>query len=95
MSQTKDNIWESGRTFHLDLWYPRIEEEIESIEIGLVSVRASDSIQVSYDFDRDGWVVRQASTFDWDIDDKECNPDWKEVVFIQAWGRQNPRPTTL
>jgi len=72
----------------IDLWYPRIEENVKEIEIGLMDVRAADSILVSYDFERDGWVVKQASTFQWEISDAILDPDWQEVAFIQAWGRK-------
>lgn len=71
---------------HTNIWYPR-HNQINTIQVGLYDVRAADDIQISYDFDRDGWVVKQASTFQWDADDEVCNPDWQEVAFIQAWGR--------
>ncbi len=74
----------------VDLWYPRVDEEglcTKEIEVGLVDVRAADSILVSYDFDRDGYVIKQASKFEWDADDTDCDPDWQEVALIQAWGR--------
>ena len=41
----------------VDLWYPRIEERYKSIRISLMDVRAANDILISYDFDRDGWVV--------------------------------------
>jgi hypothetical protein len=69
------------------LWYPREEGSAKAIEIELIDVRAADSLQVSYDFDRDGWVVKQARVFEWDGDDEECDPDWQEVAFIKAWAR--------
>ena len=47
----------------IDLWYPRLDENVKEIEIGLMDVRAADGILVSYDFERDGWVIKQASTF--------------------------------
>jgi hypothetical protein len=56
-------------------------------------VRAADDIRIHYDFERDGYVIEQASTFTWSIDDEECDPDWQEVAFIQAWAREkNRRP---
>ena len=72
----------------IQLWYPRLEGSAEAVEIELSDVRAADSIQVSYDFDRDGWVIKQASIFEWESDDEVCDSDWQEVAFIEAWARE-------
>ena len=72
----------------IQLWYPRSKENAKAIEIELSDVRAADSLLVSYDFDRDGWVIKQASTFEWHGDDEICDPDWQEVAFIKAWARE-------
>jgi hypothetical protein len=72
----------------IDLFYPREEGNAKALEIGLCDVRAADSLRITYDFDRDGWSILQASIFEWDIDDETCDADWQEVAFIQAWGRQ-------
>lgn len=74
-----------GDTFNIELWYPRIKGNQKYIEIGLMDVRAADGIRISYDFDRDGWKIEQASIFEWDIDDNVCDEGWQEVAFIQAW----------
>lgn len=80
------------RKIYIDLWYPTVEDNIEKFVVGLVDVRAADSIQISYDHKRDGWKIEQASTFEWDADDKECDEDWQEVAFIEAWAREkNPK----
>ena len=79
-----------GDEGHLDFWYPRCEGEIEALVIGLSDVRAADDIRVSYDFDRDGWKIEQASCYEWAYDDKECDPDWQEVAFVKAWAREVP-----
>ena len=77
------------KTLHIDLVYPRGENaEVKAIQIGLLDVRAADDIKVSYDFDRDGWVICQASVFEWGADDEVCDPDWQEVAFVKAWGRE-------
>ena len=83
-----ETLSRDGTTREIDLWYPRIEGHPAFVEIGLMDVRAADSIRISYDFERDGWKVEQASTFEWEVDDKVCDPDWQEVAFIQAWGRE-------
>lgn len=79
-----------GDELHIDLWYPDVpNSDVSKLVIGLMDVRASDDIRVSYDKDRDGWKIEQASIFEWDADDKVCDPDWQEVAFIQAWAREN------
>lgn len=75
----------------IQLWYPRNEGNAKAIEIELSDVRAADSLQVSYDFERDGWVIKQASVFEWDVDDEICDPDWQEVAFIKSWARQKDK----
>lgn len=72
-----------------ELYYPREGfGEIMTIQIDLCDTRAADGIRVSYDFERDGYVIKQASIFSWESDDKERNEDWQEVAFIKAWARQ-------
>lgn len=83
-----------GRTIVVDLEYPRQPDEFNSVEVGLIDVRAADSIRITYDFDRDGWSISQAARFAWNADDEECNPDWQEVTFVQAWGRQETEAET-
>lgn len=73
-------------TIKAELEYPRLEGRPKFIEIGLMDVRAADSIRVSYDFGRDGWVIEQASKFAWGARE-DVDPDWKEVAFVQAWER--------
>lgn len=77
-----------GDVFEVDLMYPRCDGACKEIEVGLCDVRASDSIRISFDFDRNGWVVKQASTFEWSMEDTESDMDWQEVAFIDAWGRK-------
>lgn len=73
-----------GDVVAVDLWYPRQEERPKAIEVGLVDVRAADDIRIEYDFSRDGWVIKQATRFCWPAGG-ECDPNWKEVAFVQAW----------
>ena len=75
-----------GDTITVELWYPRVGDQARYIEVGLVDVRAADNIRISYDFDRDGYVIEQASCFEGPDDDD----DWQEVAFVQAWGRARP-----
>jgi len=75
-------------TLSINLWYPTVEGMLKKIEVGLMAVRAADSILIEYDFDRDGYSIKQASKFSWEADDIFCDPDWQEVSFIQAWARK-------
>ncbi len=87
-------IIESQREPEIELNYPSMNDEHNKfqgwnhIQIGLMHVRAADNIRVSYDFDRDGWKIQQAQVFSWEIDDKDCDPLWKEVAFVRAWGSE-------
>ena len=85
-------LWETGGevrgdTLAVDIWYPR-QRPVKFVEIDLIDVRATDGLRVSYSFERNGWVVEQASTFEWDGDDPVCDYDWQEVSFIPSWGRK-------
>lgn len=84
-----DNIDFHTNTAMVEISYPRLENnKIKNIEVGLSDVRAADNIRISYDFDRDGWKIEQASIFSWDIEDTEMDPDWQEVAFVKAWERE-------
>jgi hypothetical protein len=77
-----------GTDVAVDILYPR-NNEVQAVQVGLSDVRAADNVRVSYDFERNGWVVQQASTFEWSGDAaEECDPDWQEVAFVPAWGRR-------
>ena len=56
------------------------------LHVDLMHVRAADGLRIYYDGERDGWAIEQASVFQWEADDKICDPGWKEVAFIEAWG---------
>ena len=70
----------------IDLCYPR-QSKFNQVEVGLMDTRAADSLLISYDFERDGWVIKQASRFRW-TEDEEPDQDWQEVAFVQAWARE-------
>lgn len=86
MKMKNINIIETEDTLSAEIEFPR-NNVIKKIEIGLMDVRSADSIQIEYDFVRDGWIIKQASKFQWESDDPVCDPDWKEVSFIKAWER--------
>lgn len=74
-----------GDTLGVELFYPRVGGHVNKLRIGLCDIRAADDILIAYDFKRDGWSIKQASIFQWDVDDEMCDPDWQEVAFVQAW----------
>ncbi|KQO69522.1 hypothetical protein ASF22_02625 [Methylobacterium sp. Leaf87] len=89
------HVARSGDELHVDLTYPPRSDaenrgQVRYLVFDQESVRASDGIRISYDYDRDGYKIEQASTFSWEADDTVCDQDWQEVAFIQAWGRQRP-----
>lgn len=73
-------------TATIDIWYPT-QNDIKFIEVGLMDARAADNIRCSYDFNRDGWKIEQASKFEWEENEDDSDSDWQEVAFIKAWGR--------
>lgn len=81
----------NGNTIEVRLEYPRIEGRAKFVEVQLEDVRAADSIRISYDFDRDGHVIEQASRFEWPAEDEVCDPNWQEVAFVRAWAREVKR----
>lgn len=91
--QTCNNTSCYKDTFMVEIWYPKREpddeglEEIRYVQVGLMDVRAADDIKIHYDFERDGYVIEQASKFSWKIGEvvDDC---WQEVAFIKAWQRE-------
>ena len=68
---------------YVNLDYPSISET-KAVVISLIDVRASNPIRVSYDFDRDGWKMEQATIFEWPMSDQVCDQGWKEVGFAPS-----------
>lgn len=81
-------------TLEIELLYPR-DNPIKFFEIGLMDVRAADNIRISYDFERDGWRIEQACVHEWTGEEAvECDPQWKEVAFVEAWASSDkPLPS--
>lgn len=77
-----------GDTLTVELTYPEVPENaIKYVIFDQESVRASDGIRLSYDYDRDGYRIEQARRFTWTTEDMECDKDWQEVAFVKAWSR--------
>ena len=80
-----------GQTIDVDVWRG-YDGTPNAVEVDLMDTRAADGLRIEYDFERDGWVIKQASTFSWEPDDPVCDPDWQEVAFVKAWAREKPDP---
>jgi len=72
----------------IDLFYPRSEGNADTVEVGLCCVRAADCIRISYDFERDGYCIKQTSYTEESPGMLIDHDDWQEVAFVQAWGRE-------
>ena len=84
---TRETTGRVGDVVFATLWYPRTETRTRYVNVGLTDVRAADEIRISYDFERDGYKIEQASIFQWDPSDMVMDRDWQEVAFVEAWGR--------
>jgi len=86
----KEVMVRHGDTVIASLWYPRNDSDdvVRCVMVGMYDVRAADDILIEYDFERDGYSIKQASIFKWDFDDEEMDADWQEVAFVKAWQRE-------
>ena len=75
-----------GDCLFVGIYYPR-RAVPTYVEVDLVDTRAADGIRISYDLERDGYVIEQASRFEWEADE-EVDSDWQEVAFVEAWARE-------
>ncbi|KQP94127.1 hypothetical protein ASF60_13565 [Methylobacterium sp. Leaf113] len=77
-----------GDTLNVELTYPNITVDgCRHIHVNQESVRASDGIRLSYDYDRDGWSIEQQVMIDLGGCMDTPNPDeWVEVAFVRSWG---------
>lgn len=72
-------------TIDVELAYQR-NKKIKYLTFGICDVRASDGIRISYDFDRDGYVIEQPTKLQWQLNDPNSGDmKWKETAFIQSW----------
>jgi hypothetical protein len=69
------------RAVSVEICYPRNDDvRVNTVEIGLMDVRATDSIRITYDFKRDGWSILQAAGWNRDQADGGCGkPEYENL----------------
>lgn len=90
------HIAQHGNELIVELTYPPRSDEdnpngqVRYVQVDQESVRASDGVRLFYDYERDGWVIQQASRFSWATAEDANAPnaeDWQEVAFVESWAR--------
>ena len=84
ITMVEESFQVGGDSVDISLWYPRISP-IKFVRVDLTDVRASDGIRISYDYDRDGWVIEQPTINEWTANDKVMDEGWTEVAFVESW----------
>lgn len=74
------NVWgdENENVLCVDLYFPK-QEQFNTVELDIVSSRANDTIRITYDFSRNGWLIKK-SRIKQDIE--YLYEYWEEVAFI-------------
>jgi len=74
-------------TITIEFSFPRLENKIKYIKLGIEDIRASDGIRIHYDFERDGYVVEQYYIIEKDMGTyiDAATETWEEVGFFQSW----------
>ena len=74
----------TAKPIAVTLEYPRVEGHHDRVVIELEDVRSADNLEVSYDFERDGWVLRMDLAED-KGDRMDIIEERVEVGFLPAW----------
>lgn len=85
--QENMQIWRDKNLVNLDFYYPRSKESVDTLEVGLTDVRATDSIRIKYDFPRNGWVIYQPKTTLVTVTSNYLREEteWIESAFCPSW----------
>lgn len=90
------HIVRRGETLSVDLTYPNMGEgRVQHVEVNQESVRASDGIRLTYDYERDGWSIQQPQLHEVLVEVKngcacyESREEWIETAFVQSWALEN------
>lgn len=71
----------------VELHYPGVKGNKDTIEVGMTSVRADDGIRLKYDFERNGWAIYKPKvTHPYEsIGRYGYLEEWVEVAYIPSW----------
>jgi len=77
-------------TIAVELLYPPSDNEPDNghpryVTVDMERTHATDGLRIWYSVNRNGWVIEQAQIFEFDAKDQVCDPQWKEVSFINSW----------
>lgn len=72
---------------HVELEYPNVEGNKDTIEINMTSVRADDGLRLKYDFNRNGWAIyKPQATHPYESERSYgYHEEWVEVAYIPSW----------
>ncbi len=78
-----DQVYARGDTLSVALWYPRLEtSKLQHVQVELLDVRAADAIRITFDFERDGYLIERCI-----LDGEEDSGfRYKEVAFVDGDG---------
>lgn len=62
---------------NVELWYPRSTKPPHAVEVDLVDVRAADPIRITFDFERNGWLISR------EVEEGD-GFHWVEAAFVRA-----------
>lgn len=71
---------------HVNLEYPGVNGNKDTIEVNMTHVRADDGLRLKYDFDRNGWAIfKPKVTHPHQGDSYGYHEEWVEVAYIESW----------
>lgn len=83
-----NEIRKSGNSLVVPLCYPPRSEvlpsNVTSFVIDLVDVRAANLIRISFDFERNGWIIEREDGIDEELSVEDIVEKWVEAAFIPA-----------
>lgn len=75
----------NGDTVSIELWYPRTGfGTAKYMKVGLVDVRSAGDLRISFDFDRNEWIIEQQLATDTGTGIIEEH-GWRETASLPAW----------
>ena len=77
-SRTLANASHSEGVTYLDIWYPRSSGE-HTLQVGLMDVRAVGDIRITFDFEKNGYVIWKEAN----VAKTEEHLEWVPVAFVE------------